>query len=80
MQSNLTRHVMAWIGEGQNLFPISDVIQFEVRGLPTGEQAWTAKFSNRWRILRAKDGVHQGGWSGNYKNEDEAFEALQKGI
>ena len=78
MKCNLTKHVKVWKGEGQNLYPISKTFQYEVRGLPPGEEAQIGLDGERWRILRFKGGAKQGDWAGDYKSENEALAALQK--
>jgi hypothetical protein len=39
--------------------------EYEVRGLPEGEEAWIAEFNHRWQFLRRSKGA-QGNWTGEY--------------
>jgi len=54
-------------------------IQYEVQGLPYGEQAWIAQFDRHWEVLRATKGI-QGNWQGQYQTPDEALIAIQSEI
>ena len=51
-------------------------IVFEVRGLPRGEEAWIAQLDLRWKVLRARAGIHTD-WEGDYATEQHALTALQ---
>jgi len=81
MNTPLSLHPIAHAGEGRDLSKWVEVIQFEVGGLPPGEQAWIANFGSRnhesWRVLRAQIGV-QSDWTGDSSRADEALAVLQK--
>jgi hypothetical protein len=47
-----TKHGMAFFGDGPDLNGWGK-IQYVVRGLPPGRQAWIAEMDYRWQILRA---------------------------
>ena len=67
----LTKIAMARTGEGFGL-------QYCISGLPPGENAFIAEFSDHgWRILRWNDQWH-GNWTGNYPTADDALKALRE--
>lgn len=75
-----TRHVLtlraiAHIGEGPDLQTNRRPFQFEVLGLPAGQQAWIADFNHGWRILRVIDGV-QGDWTEGHMSKEDALDTL----
>lgn len=69
------------VGEGLALSKLDEVFQYEVRGLPPGEQAWISNFGGpydqEWKILRAKGGV-QSDWTGEYESAEAALAVIQK--
>lgn len=77
----LSLRAIAHAGEGSDLSNWTDVVQYEVQGLPPGERVWVANFGGRhkasWRILRAKDGV-QSDWTGDYQDKELALAVIQK--
>jgi hypothetical protein len=75
--TRLTLRAIAHIGKGPSLTEDRRVFQYEVLGLPPGQQAWIAFFQGEgWRILRVIDGK-QGKWEGAYAQADEARGALE---
>jgi hypothetical protein len=76
----LTLRAIAHIGEGPDLRTNRRAFQFEVLGLPAGQQAWIADFDGGWRVLRVVDGK-QGGWSPNpFEDKAEALNVLADAI
>jgi hypothetical protein len=77
----LTLNTIGRAGTGSDLTKWDQVYQYEVRGLPSGEQAWIANFGSRykesWRILRARNGV-QSDWTGEYQSAEAALAELQR--
>jgi hypothetical protein len=73
--AGLTLRAIAHIGEGPDLRTNRHVFQFEVLGLPPGQQAWIADFSGGWRVLRVING-EQGHWSDPYVSKEEALNTL----
>lgn len=71
---------IAHSGKGPDLSIDRRVIQYEVIGLPPGQQAWIADWraggSSSWKILRVVDG-DQGEWEGAYPTADEALGVLE---
>lgn len=56
--------------------PPASVAEKEIaERLATGEHAWIARFGQRWKVLRRKEGV-QGNWEGDYASLDEARAGL----
>jgi hypothetical protein len=49
---------------------------YEVDGLPEGHQAFVARISRRWQILRFEQ-AEGGEWSGDFSTSEEALAALQ---
>ena len=86
MARELTMRVHGTGGTGDPVYPPAQVenyqvVTYEVCGLPAGEEAqiMIREFSgNRWQVRRFKDGVVQGDWTGDYKSEHEALDALAK--
>jgi hypothetical protein len=72
----LTLRAYMWFGEGLRHDGNRRAIAFDVFGLPEGRQAWIAIMHHRWQILRADNGVY-GGWSGAYRNKEEALASLE---
>jgi hypothetical protein len=75
----LTLRAIAHIGEGPSLTENRRVYQYEVLGLPPGQQAWIADYRGGWKILRVIDGV-QGEWEGAHASADEARHALEQTV
>jgi hypothetical protein len=71
----LTLRAIAHIGEGPDLRTNRRAFQYEVLGLPSGQQAWIADFDGGWRILRAVDG-ESGNWSAPHLTKDDALDTL----
>jgi len=60
------------------LFEGGQVFQYQVAGLPPGENAFIAEFPHfGWRILRWNEEWH-GNWSGSYPTADAALGALRE--
>jgi hypothetical protein len=82
MKTQLSLHVLGTAGNGSDIRHWDTIFEYEVRGLPPGERAFIANFGGHneahWRILRAKNEVHQGSWAGDYSTENEALAVLQK--
>ncbi len=59
------------------------ITQYEVSGMPLGEEASIANFGSvhqeSWRIFRVSHGVDSG-WSGEYKTDDDALAMLQREV
>jgi hypothetical protein len=49
---------------------------YEVDGLPEGHQAFVARISRRWQILRFEQ-ESSGEWSGDFSTSEDALAALQ---
>jgi hypothetical protein len=49
---------------------------YEVDGLPEGHQAFVARISCRWQILRFEQAAG-GDWSGDFSTSEDALAALQ---
>ena len=77
----LSLRAIAYFGEGLDLTKNRQITQYEVVGLPSGEQAWIANFGapyrQNWKTLRATGEV-QSDWTGDYPSAAEALAALQK--
>jgi hypothetical protein len=77
----LSLRAIAYFGEGLNLTKNRQITQYEVVGLPPGEQAWIANFGapyrHNWKTLRATGEV-QSDWTGDYRSAAEALAVLQK--
>lgn len=73
--TGLTLRAIAHIGKGPDLRTNRRAFQYEVLGLPMGQQAWIADFEGGWRILRVIDSK-QGHWSDPYLSKDEALNTL----
>lgn len=71
----LTLREVGRIGNGTDFRNWEKVYQYEVEGLPKGEQAWIAEFDRRWQILRSTNGV-TGNWKGDYPTAEDALKAL----
>lgn len=71
----LSLRAIAHIGEGADLKQNRRAFQYEVLGLPPGQQAWIADYSGGWRILRVIDGV-TGEWGKPHLTKDEALSTL----
>lgn len=80
-EHRLDVRAIAHIGEGPSLMVNRRPIQYEVTGLPPGQQAWIADFGTSrrgsWRILRANNGV-QGHWEENHDSAKSALRALEQ--
>jgi hypothetical protein len=73
----LTKIQIAGIGDSF-IFEGGRVFQYQVAGMPPGENAFLAEFPlYGWRILRWNDEWH-GNWTGNYPSADAALEALRE--
>jgi hypothetical protein len=79
--ARLTLNLIGRAGRGSDLRMWDRVYQYEVRGLPYGEQAWIADFGShsegRWRVLRATNRV-QSDWTGEYQSPEAALAELQR--
>jgi hypothetical protein len=75
----LTLRAIASIGEGPSLTGNRRVFQYEVLGLPPGQQAFIADFEGGWRLLRVVDG-QQGNWSNPHLNKEEALDTLARAL
>lgn len=73
----LTMRVIGHIGSGPSLTVDRRPYQYEVIGLPPGQQAWIADYNHAWRILRAVNGEHLGDWAGSYPTAQDALKALE---
>jgi hypothetical protein len=76
MNTELKLHPMARSGSGADMREWKHIFQYEVKGLPEGEEAWIAEFNHRWRILRRTNELQEG-WTGDYKSADDALAALK---
>jgi len=76
MKTMLTLRPAARVGSGPDLRNWDKIFQYEVEGLPPGQEAWIAEIDFRWQILRVKDGLQEG-WTGSYKSAEEALAALE---
>ncbi len=72
----LTLHVIAKTGSGPDLRNWQRVVQYEVKGLPKGEEAWIGETHGNWRLLRSSNAV-MGNWTGEYNSAEEALKALE---
>lgn len=78
--NRLTMRVIATFGTGPDLrAPDRRPLQYEVMGLPPGQQAWIAEFNRKWRIMRVVNGV-QREWSGSYDTAEDALRELEVDI
>jgi hypothetical protein len=73
--SGLTLRAIAHIGEGPDLRKNRRAFQYEVLGLPPGQQAWIADYEGGWRVLRVIDGK-QGKWSDPFETKEETLNTL----
>jgi hypothetical protein len=73
----LTLRAIAHIGEGPDLRTNRRAFQYEVLGLPAGQQAWIADFGGGWRILRAVQG-ESGDWSQPHLRKEDALDTLAR--
>jgi hypothetical protein len=78
--TRLIKYPVGWARTG-SVVKTGPVIQYKIRCLVPGEEAFIANFGNRrrdsWRLLRIKDGV-QGDWTGNYTTADDAVAAYEQ--
>jgi hypothetical protein len=74
-----TLRAIAHIGSGRDLRHDRRVFQYEVLGLPIGQQAWVADFDGGWRILRVVDG-EQGQWGQPHLSKEDALDTLARVI
>lgn len=75
--NRLSMRAIAHAGEGPSLSVNRRVIQYEVLGMPPGQQALIAHFPNLgWQIMRIRDG-QQTPYEGHYADADEARQALE---
>jgi hypothetical protein len=77
--ATLTLRAIAHIGEGPDLRTNRRAFQYEVLGLPSGQQAWIADFDGGWRVLRVID-AKQGHWSDPNLSKEEALNTLAETI
>jgi hypothetical protein len=70
-------HEVGYVGSGTDLRQRDKVYQYEVQGLPEGEEAFIAEMGHRWQLLRTSNGV-QNNWTGEYESPEEALAALQQ--
>jgi hypothetical protein len=77
--AGLTLRAIAHVGEGPDLRTNRRAFQYEVLGLPIGQQAWIADFDGGWRVLRVINGM-QGHWSDPYLSKEEALNTLAETI
>ncbi len=73
----LTLREFGHVGSGADLRNWDKVYQYEIEGLPKGEEAWIAEFDHRWKILRSRNGV-TGNWDGDYPTPEDALKALSE--
>lgn len=80
LNTPLSLHGIAYVGDGPDRSKRDQVTQYEVHGLPPGEQAWIANFGapyrHDWKLLRARNGV-QSDWAGEYGSAEDALAALR---
>ncbi len=66
-----------------NTYHTGDAYQYEVEGLPKGQEASIANFGRgnqpHWKIMRTINGV-QGNWSGKHETATHALAALQREV
>jgi hypothetical protein len=77
--ATLTLRAIAHIGEGRDLRTNRRAFQYEVLGLPAGQQAWIADFDGGWRVLRVIEG-EQGQWTEPYVSKEEALNTLAEAV
>ena len=77
--ATLTMRAIAHIGEGPDLRMNRRAFQFEVLGLPIGQQAWIADFDGGWRVLRVMNGTQEH-WSNPHLSREEALDTLAETI
>ena len=76
--NRLSMRAIAHIGSGPQLMENRRAIQYEVLGLPPGEQAWIADFSGKgWRILQVVRGQQDNDWRGSYPTAQDALRAIE---
>ncbi len=77
---DLTLKPIGRVGSGPDVTKWTEVYQYVVENLPSGEQAWIANFGapyrGNWKILRATDNV-QTDWSGDYPSVEAALASLK---
>jgi hypothetical protein len=80
LSAPLSLCAIAWVGDRPDLSNRDHVTQYEVRGMPPGEQAWIANFGaphrEDWRVLRARNGA-QSDWTGHYESAEAAMRMLE---
>lgn len=79
MRDVLTLRAIAHVGEGPDLRTNRRAFQYEVLGLPVGNQAWIAELEGGWRILRVVAG-QQGHWGGPHLTKEDALDTLARTI
>src|SRR5260370_22552776 len=66
-----------------NTYHTGDTYQYEVEGLPKGQEAFIANFGRgnqpHWKIMRTINGV-QGTWTGKHETPTHALAALQREV
>ncbi len=77
-EKRLTLRAIAHIGDGMDLTQNRRAIQYEVLGLPPGQQAWIAHFPGQmWMLMRAIAGKQDDAWHGHYRTPQAALQALE---
>src|SRR5262249_44825820 len=76
--TKLSLQPIAHIGFGPSLTEGRRVIQYEVVGLPPGEQAFIFDQPHEgWQVLRLIAGQATGGWHGHYATAQDALRYLE---
>jgi hypothetical protein len=75
----LTLRAIAHAAKGPDMMKDRRPIQYEVLGLPPGQQAWIANLNHVWKILRVING-EQGDWDGTFASADEALQELEQQV
>jgi hypothetical protein len=73
----LTLKPVAWIRDGAQMGG-GEPIQFEVQGLPHGQEALIG-YPPHWKVLRRGPDVH-GTWRGDFETPEMALKALEQGL
>lgn len=76
----LTVRETMWERMGQ-VYGTGSPINFDVEGLPPGQEACIANFGgpsfDKWKILLVNDGVY-GKWTGNHASVGQALAAIER--
>ena len=77
----LSLRAIGHVGQGPDMTKWTEVYQYVVENLPSGEQAWIANFGapyrQNWKILRATGDV-QSDWRGDHDSPEAALAVIEE--